>query len=214
VTDELPEGLTPTSASSSIAAGCTIEGRRVTCPAEEIVPGESFQTLVVATVGADRAGATLTNTARLTPGGQSDPNAANDTSSATVKVTTDAASTARLKITTTATPSSIRRGTTTTIRATVKNTRSYPANTVRICLRIPSTLRFIKASTGGERSGSKVCWSRAQILGGKVAIVKYTARGRKTGARRLTGTAEAGNAAQVSDPTRVKVRSNRPRFTG
>ncbi|MBU6337995.1 MAG: DUF11 domain-containing protein [Acidobacteria bacterium] len=214
VTDELPEGLTPTSTSSSIAAGCTIAGQRVTCPAEEIVPNESFQILIVATVGADRAGATLTNTAKLTPGNQTDPNAANDTSSATVKVTTDAASTAKLKIQTTATPSSIRRGKTTTIRATVKNTRKYPANSVQICLTIPSNLKFMKASTGGKRSGSKVCWNRAQILGGKSSIVKYTARGRKPGSRRLTGTAEAGNAAKVSDRARVKVRSNRPKFTG
>ena len=214
VTDELPEGLTPTSTSSSIAAGCTIAGQRVTCPAEEIVPNESFQILIVATVGTDRAGATLTNTAKLTPGNQTDPNAANDTSSATVKVTTDAATTARLKIKTTATPSSILRGKTTTIRATVKNTRKYPANSVQICLTIPSNLKFIKSSTGGKRSGSKVCWNRAQILGGKSSIVKYTARGRKPGSRRLTGTAEAGNAAKVSDRARVKVRSNRPKFTG
>jgi len=168
----------------------------------------------VATVGRDRAGATLTNTGVLTPGDQTDPNAANNRASATVKVTTDAATSAKLKITTTATPSSIKRGKKTTIRATVKNTRKYPANTVRICLTIPSNLKFIKASGSGKRSGKQVCWTRAQILGGKTAKVSYTARGRQTGTRKLTGTAEAGNAAKVSDGARVKVRSARPRFTG
>jgi uncharacterized repeat protein (TIGR01451 family) len=214
VTDELPDGLTPTSASSSIVAGCTILRQTVTCPAGEIVPGESFEILVVATVAADRAGATLTNTGVLTPGDQTDPNAANNRSSASVKVTTDAASAAKLKITTTATPSSIRRGKQTTIRARVKNTRKYPANTVKICLAVPSNLKFVKASGSGKRSGSKVCWDRAQILGGKTANVSYVARGKATGTRRLTGTAEAGNAARVSDSARVKVRSSRPRYTG
>jgi len=214
VTDELPDGLTPTSASSSIVAGCTILRQTVTCPAGEIVPNESFEILVVATAGTDRAGATLTNTGVLTPGDQTDPNASNNRSSASVKVTTDAATSAKLKITATATPASIKRGKTTTIRATVRNTRKYPANTVQICLTIPSNLKFVKASGSGRRSGSKVCWSRAQILGGKLAKVSYTARGKATGTRSLTGTAEAGNADRVSDRARVKVRSARPSFTG
>ncbi len=214
VTDELPAGLTPTSASSSVVAGCTILRQTVTCPAGEIVPGESFEILIVARAGADRAGATLTNTGVLTPGDQTDPNAANNRASASVKVTTDAATTAKLKITTTAKPASIKRGKKTTIRAAVKNTRRYPANTVKICLTIPSNLKFLKASGSGKRSGSKVCWNRSQILGGKAANVSYTARGKATGTKRLTGTAEAGNASRVSDKTRVKVRSSRPRYTG
>ena len=178
------------------------------------MPGESFGILVVATVAADRAGATLTNTGVLTPGDQTDPNAANNRASASVTVTTDAATSAKLKITTTAKPASIKRGKKTTIRAAVKNTRKYPANTVKICLAIPSNLKFVKASGSGKRSGSKVCWDRAQIPGGKTANVSYTARGKATGTRRVAGAAEAGNAARVSDSTRVKVRSSRPRYTG
>lgn len=214
VTDELPAGLTPTSASSSVVAGCIVRLQTVTCPAGEIVPNESFEILIVAKVGADRAGATLTNTGVLVPGDQTDPNAANNRASASVKVTTSDATRAKLKITTTATPSSIRRGSTTTIRAAVKNTRKYPANTVRICLTVPSNLKFVKASAGGKRAGSKVCWTRAQIRGGRTADVSYKARGRQTGTKKITGTAEAGNASRVSDGARVKVRSVRPNYTG
>ena len=119
-----------------------------------------------------------------------------------------------MKITTTATPSTIGLRGKTTIRAVVGNVGRYPANTVEICLTIPTNLTFVKASGSGRRCGSKVCWTRAQIAGGKSTTVSYTARGRKATTRALTGTADGGNTAKVTDRTRVKVRSVSPNYTG
>ena len=86
VTDTLPAGLTPVSVSSSIPDACTIAGQVVTCQAGQIVPGGGYQALIVTQVNEDWAGAQITNSATLTPGGETDPNAANNTSSATVAV--------------------------------------------------------------------------------------------------------------------------------
>jgi uncharacterized repeat protein (TIGR01451 family) len=86
VTDTLPAGLTPMSISSSVPDACTIAGQVVTCQAGQIVPGGGYQALIVTQVNEDWAGAQITNSATLTPGGETDPNAANNTSSATVSV--------------------------------------------------------------------------------------------------------------------------------
>ena len=86
VTDTLPAGLTPTSVSSSVPDACSIAGQVVTCRVGEIVPNDGYQALIVTSVDPDYAGATLTNTATLAPGAEADPNAANNTGSASVRV--------------------------------------------------------------------------------------------------------------------------------
>ncbi|MFM7551670.1 MAG: hypothetical protein ACKO7Q_02315 [Actinomycetota bacterium] len=200
--DELTAGLTVVSATSSIPEGCTVEGRRVRCDAGEIVPGASFQVLIVATVGADRSGSEIVNTATLTPGAQADRNLANNTASATVRVTVTRR--AKLSIKARATPSATYPKLRVRISATVRNVSGNAANDVRVCLSIPTGLRY--ASSKGTRDGTRVCFERAQLKPGRTTTVSYLATTRTPGQVRPRGTAVAGNAGWVQSRARLLVR--------
>lgn len=205
VVDELPEGLTVASATSSAIEGCTVVGRTVTCNAGEIIPGASFQILIVATVGKDRAGATFVNTATLTPGPQSDPNLANNTASATVRVTTPKGSIAKLKITGRAKPSSSAPKSKVIISFTVTNTAKVVANDVELCITVPKTLSYLKSAGTYSKAKSRVCFSRDQLKARKSATFSYTARTKVPGQVRPRGSAWAGNAAYVSTLAKLGV---------
>ena len=200
--DELPEGLTVVSATSSIPEGCTVEGRRVRCDAGEIVPGSSFQVLIVATVGADRSGAEIVNTATLTPGAQTDRNLANNEASATIRVTI--ARRAKLGIKVKAAPSATYPKMRVRISATVRNVSGNAANDVRICLSIPKALRYV--SSKGTRTGTRVCFDRDQLKPGRTTTVSYLATARTPGQVRPRGTAVAGNAGWVASRAKLLVR--------
>lgn len=203
VKDDLPAGLTVASATTSNGTSCSVVGRLVTCTAEEIVPGDSFEILIVATVGKDRAGSTFVNTATLTPGPQRDPDLANNTASATVRVTTPKGSIAKLRITGKAKPSSTAPKAKVVISFTVTNTSKVVANDVELCITIPKTLTFL-ASTG-IRSKSRVCFARDQLKARKSATFSYTARTKVPGPVRPRGSAWAGNAAYVSTLAKLGV---------
>lgn len=203
VVDDLPEGLTIASATSSAFEGCTVAGQKATCNAGEIIPGASFEILIVATVGRDRAGSTFVNTATLTPGPQRDPNLANNTASATVRVTTPKGSIAKLRITGKAKPSSTAPKAKVVISFTVTNTSKVVANDVELCITIPKTLTFL-ASTG-TRSKGRVCFARDQLKARKSATFSFTARTKVPGPVRPRGSAWAGNAAYVSTLAKLGV---------
>ena len=204
VVDDLPEGLTVASATSSAVEGCTFTGRKVTCDAGEIIPGASFEILIVATVGNDRAGSTFVNTAMLTPGPQTDPNHTNNTASATVHVTTPKGSIAKLKITGKAKPASAYPKTRVVISFRVKNTAKVAANDVQLCITVPKTLKFL--SSKGKKSGKRgICFTRDQLKSKKSATFSYTAMTKKPGQVRPRGSAWAGNAAYVSTLAKLGV---------
>ncbi len=203
VVDDLPEGLTIASATSSAVEGCTVAGQKATCNAGEIIPGASFEILIVATVGRDRAGSTFVNTATLTPGPQRDPNLANNTASATVRVTTPKGSIAKLRITGKAKPSSTAPKAKVVISFMVTNTSKVVANDVELCITIPKTLTFL-ASTG-TRSKGRVCFARDQLKARKSATFSFTARTKVPGPVRPRGSAWAGNAAYVSTLAKLGV---------
>lgn len=203
VVDDLPEGLTIASATSSAVEGCTVAGQKATCNAGEIIPGATFEILIVATVGRDRAGSTFVNTATLTPGPQRDPNLADNTASATVRVTTPKGSIAKLRITGKAKPSSTAPKAKVVISFTVTNTSKVVANDVELCITIPKTLTFL-ASTG-TRSKGRVCFARDQLKARKSATFSFTARTKVPGPVRPRGSAWAGNAAYVSTLAKLGV---------
>lgn len=205
VKDDLPAGLTVVSATTSNATPCTVVGRLVTCTAEEIVPHDSFEILIVATVGKDRAGSTFVNTATLTPGPQSDPNLANNSASATVKVTTPKGSIAKLKITGKAKPTSSAPKAKVVISFTVTNTAKVVANDVELCITVPKTLTYLKSAGTYSKAKGRVCFTRDQLKAKKSATFSYTARTKVPGQVRPRGSAWAGNAAYVSTLAKLGV---------
>jgi len=197
VVDELPEGLTVASATSSAVEGCTFTGRKVTCDAGEIIPGASFQILIVAKVGKNRSGDTFINTATLTPGAETDPKRANNTASATVHVTIPKGSTAKLKITGQATPNLVYPQVLVVISFTVTNTAKVVANNVQLCITVPTSLKYV--SSKGKKSGKQsICFTRDQLKSKKSATFSYTAMTKQPGPVRPRGSTWAGNAVYIS----------------
>ena len=202
VTDTLPPGVTPTSASIN-GRPCTIRGRTVTCPVGFLPVDSSVTVSIAAKVGRDRAGALLANTARVTTGSETDPVVTNNSGTARTRVTVPGGTRARLDIRTRVGPAVARPGSSVLVSATVRTTSTYPANTVRICLTVPRNLTY-RASTG-TRSGSVVCWVKSQVRAGTPVTVQYRAVARRTGTVEVLGTAVAGNASRVSDRSSLPI---------
>jgi uncharacterized repeat protein (TIGR01451 family) len=196
ITDTLPQGLTPASASITGVA-CAIRGRTVTCPVGFLPVDSSVTATVTAKVGKDRAGATLLNVARVTTGGEVDPNTRNNTARARTVVTVPAGTRARLGIATRVNRLAARPGQPVLVSAKVATVSAYPANTVRVCLSIPRGLTY--TSSSGTRVGRTVCWIKPQVRTGSPVTVSYRAVARSAGTVTPLGTAVAGNAARVSD---------------
>ena len=202
VTDTLPPGVTPTSASIN-GRPCTIRGRTVTCPVGFLPVDSSVTVSIAAKVGRDRAGALLANTARVTTGSETDPVVTNNSGTARTRVTVPGGTRARLDIRTRVGPAVARPGSSVLVSATVRTTSTYPANTVRICLTVPRNLTY-RASTG-TRSGSVVCWVKSQVRAGTPVTVQYRAVARRTGTVEVLGTSVAGNASRVSDRSSLPI---------
>ena len=202
LTDTLPPGVTPTTATIN-GQPCAISGRKVTCQVGFLPVDSSATVSIAATVGKDRAGATLVNTATATTGSENDPNATNNTGTARTKVTVPKGTRARLAITTRVGPAVVNRGASVLVSSTVRTVSRYPANTVRICISIPRGLAY--RSSTGTRRGSSVCWTRAQLRPGAPVTVRYRATARTAGTVQVVGTAVAGNAARVSDRSSLRV---------
>ncbi len=202
VTDTLPQGLTPKAATINGAA-CTIRGRTVTCPVGFLPIDSTATASITATVGKDRAGATLLNTATVTTGSEADPNPRNNSARALSRVTVPSGTRARLAIRTRVGPAVARPGASVLVSATVRTVSRYPANTVRICITVPQGLAY-KGSTGTRR-GSVVCWVKPQVRTGTPVTVRYRAVARRAGTVSVLGTAVAGNAARVSDRSSLPV---------
>lgn len=202
MTDTLPPGLTPTAATIN-GQPCIIRGRGITCSVGFLPVGSSATVNVAATVGRDRAGATLLNTARVATGSEVDPNAANNSASARTNVTVPRGTRARLGIRTRVGPAVARPGRAVLVSATVRTVSRYPANTVRVCLSIPRSLAY-RGSTGVRR-GNAVCWTRAQLRRGAPVTVRYRAVARRAGTVNVLGTAVAGNAFRVTSRSSLPV---------
>ena len=144
------------------------------------------------------------NTATLTPGAQKDPNLANNTASATVRVTTPKGSIAKLRITGKAKPASRYPKTRVVISFTVKNIAKVAANDVQLCITVPKSLKYL--SSKGTKSGKRgVCFTRDQLKPKKSATYSYTALTKQPGQVRPRGSAWAGNAAFVSTLAKLSV---------
>ncbi|MSW96251.1 MAG: DUF11 domain-containing protein, partial [Actinobacteria bacterium] len=214
VTDTLPAGLSAVSATSSAETPCVISGRAISCPAGEIVAGSSLEIIVVATAAADRAGSTLVNRVKLTPGAQLDPQPGNDEAHASVKVSVTPQTRARMRITARSNPTTTHPRGTVRLVAAMRNLSKDMANGVRACVTIPARLAY--RSSTGRRIGSRVCWTLGRIGAGSSRTVSYLALARTTGTATATATSTAYNATSVRDTTSVRIRRlpPAPSFTG
>ena len=200
LTDVLPAGLTPLSLSSSAPDTCTLSGQTVTCQAGEIVPAAGFQVLVVAQVDSNWAGAVITNTATLTPGAESDPTAANNTSSATITVDPGATA-ADLKVTKTAGARTVKPGGTIGYTITVANQGGSAATSATVTDTLPVGLTPTSANFNGTAcaiAGRKITCALGQIIVGASTTVKVSAKvGSDRAGETLVNTAVASTGTQT-----------------
>uniref|UniRef100_A0A6J5Z5M7 Unannotated protein n=1 Tax=freshwater metagenome TaxID=449393 RepID=A0A6J5Z5M7_9ZZZZ len=87
IIDDLPQGMTPTAVYSTAVPACTIQGRRITCPLEQVVPQGTQVIQIVAKISEDQPTSTMINNAEVVPGAESDRDDTNNTAHASVVVT-------------------------------------------------------------------------------------------------------------------------------
>jgi len=200
LTDVLPAGLTPLSISSSAPNTCAISGQTVTCQAGEIVPDEDFELLVVAQVDQGWAGAVITNTATLTPGTETDPNAANNTSSATITVNPGSTA-ADLKVTKKASAKTVKPGGTLGYTITVANQGGSAATSATLTDTLPVGLTPTSATFNGTKctiSGRTVSCALGQMIAGASTTVTISAKvGKDRAGETLVNTATASTGSQA-----------------
>ncbi len=204
LTDTLPAGLTPLSLSSSIPDSCTTSGQTITCQAGEIVPAGGFQVLIVAQVDSTWAGAVITNTATLTPGTETDPDAANNTSSATITVSPGETG-ADLKVTKRASARTVKPGGTIGYTITVANQGGSAATAATLTDTLPVGLTPTSATFNGTActiAGRKVTCTLGQIVAGASTAVNVSAKaGKDRAGETLVNTAVASTGTQTDSNT-------------
>ena len=216
LTDTLPAGLTPISLSSSIPDACAMSGQTVTCQAGEIVPAAGFQVLIVAQVDSGWAGAIITNTATLTPGAQTDPNAANNTSSATITVNPGSTA-ADLKVTKKASAKTVKPGGTLGYTIVVTNQGGSAATSASVTDTLPVGLTPTTATFNGTActiAGRKITCTLGQMIVGASTTVKISAKvGKDRAGETLINTATASTGSQTDSNPANNTASARSRVT-
>lgn len=170
VTDTLPLGVVYTGISAPSEWGCALAFGAITCDAATLPPGYSDQITVYTNAPATEGRITNSVTVRSDT---TDPNAANDTATASTRV--DAAS-ADLAVTCTDTPDPVPTADTLTYQIDVVNHGSSDAYNVQVDDILPTEVQFIGIDGGSD-------WSCSQ---GTYAVCQYVAH---------SGTLSSGSAA-------------------
>jgi uncharacterized repeat protein (TIGR01451 family) len=225
VTDTLPAGLTPTSATGTGwgpgTNACSVVLQTVTCSRSNVLaPGASYPVITINVLVSPLAPATVTNTATVAGGGEA--NTANDTATdvANVLPLIDA----DVAITKTASPNPVRQGNTLTYTLGITNNGPAVATNVTVTDTLPSQVSFVSdTSTQGTcslASGTVTC-SLGTMVSGATATITITVtavtRGSVTNTASVTanqpdpvlGNNSASNipATLIVSPTRVKLES-------
>ncbi len=204
VTDSLPVGLTPTSATGTgwgpAVNACSISSQTVTCTRSDVLaPNMSYPVITIMALVASTAPATVTNTAVVAGGGET--NTANDTATdvANVLPLTDA----DMAITKSASPNPVMQGNTLTYTLGVTNNGPATATNVTVTDTLPSQVSFVSATssqgTCSQANGIVTC-SLGSIISGATATV--------TIAVTATTLSQAVNTATVSATQTDPVASN------
>ncbi|HEX4824477.1 MAG TPA: hypothetical protein VFV19_09195 [Candidatus Polarisedimenticolaceae bacterium] len=196
VTDPLPAGLTFVSANGT-GWSCSQAAGTVTCTRSSLAVGAA--PAIAITVKAPASPGTIVNTA--TVAAAADPNAANNSSSASVDVTTSA----DLRITKTASAATITDGSTVTYLLSVRNLGPSTATNVVVTDLLPFEATFVSASGSGwsctpsRRGGFDVVCTRATLgvtTAPPITIVVTVSTGGKGG----TVCNSADVASDAADP--------------
>ncbi len=221
VTDTLPAGLTPVSATGTgWGPGlntCTIAGQAVTCTrANVLAPSTSYPTITITTAVSLTAPSTETNTAIVAGGGETDT--ANDTATDIVNVLppTDA----DMAITKTASPNPVMQGNILTYTLGVTNNGPAIATNVTVTDPLPTDVSYVSATpsrgTCSQTTGTVTCslgtmasGATATITITVTAVIRDSAKNTATvGATQpdpVIGNNSASTVTLIVSPTRVKL---------
>ncbi|HET9408985.1 MAG TPA: C25 family cysteine peptidase [Candidatus Sulfotelmatobacter sp.] len=168
MSDTLPVGLTPTSASGT-GWSCSIAAQTVSCVRSNSLPaGASYPSITINASVSQSAPSTVTNTATVSGGGEA--NLANDSATdvATVVSVSDMA------IVKTASPNPVSEGATLTYTLTVTNGGPSSATNVTVTDTLPSSMTFQSAQTTAgtcSEAGSTVtCLLGTMTSGGSATV--------------------------------------------
>jgi uncharacterized repeat protein (TIGR01451 family)/fimbrial isopeptide formation D2 family protein len=229
IADALPAGVTYQSATPTQGT-CGASGQAVSCALGALAPGATASVQVVGRVATSLAGTTIQNTATV-QGNEPDPDAANNSSTASTAVDTAPGASAagngaagggsaaggparravlRLRKTTTR-RAPLETGATVTYRIRLVNTSTGVARSVTVCDRLPAPLVFVSARGARFRSG-QACWSIARLAAHAArsyVIVARVIRGAHAGTVRNTAVAKAANATTRRASATVRLRTER-----
>ncbi len=232
VTDTLPTGITPTSATGTGwgpgANACSIAGQTVTCSRLNVLaPNTSYPPITIAVSIALTAPATVTNTAVVAGGGET--NTANDTATdvANVLPVVDA----DMAITKSGSPNPVLQGNTLTYTLGVTNNGPATALNVKVTDTLPTSLvSYVSATptqgTCSQASGTVTCSLGVMTSGATASItiiVTAVTRGQATNSATVsilpqtdpvTTNDTATTTTLIVSPTRVKLESFTATATG
>ncbi|TMD68282.1 MAG: DUF11 domain-containing protein, partial [Chloroflexi bacterium] len=195
VSDTLPAGLTPTSASGS-GWSCGIVAQVVTCTRSDVLLASgSYPAITVTVAVLQSAAGALTNTASVTGGGES--NLSNDSASDP----TTLASHADVGVTKIASSGTVPVGSTVTYTVTAYNNGPSDATGLQVTDQLPAGLTLVSATpaTGTYTAGTGV-WNIGALANGASTTLTLTATVTATGA--ITNTA-IKSAENETDPNPV-----------
>ncbi len=188
VTDTLPAGLTPTSATGT-GWSCGTAGQTVTCTRSDALPiATSYPAISVNVTVLQTATNSVTNSATI--GGGGEVNTANDTATDPTAVT----SSADIGVAKTASSGTATVGSTVQFTITATNTGPSDASAIVVTDQLPAGTSFLQASaTVGTYSGGTGLWTIGALPNGGSAVLTITATVTTTGAHTNTATKTGEN---------------------
>lgn len=212
VTDTLPDGLVPSTATGHDGWACSASGQTVTCTATGLASGTTTQITVVALV-AQTAPATVTNTATIAPSVAGSVFQSDTSKTTSPPVTSPVSSTTAFTIMKSS-DQAFTVGQPGSYTITVTNNGPSSAGQVTVTDPLPTGITYLAANSGWMCTGatSVTCTSTAGLAVGQsatltltvaVATEAYTA----TAAHTVTNTASAGGSSSNPVTTLVTAAS-------
>jgi uncharacterized repeat protein (TIGR01451 family) len=192
VSDTLPAGLSYSSAAGT-GWTCGVAGQAITCTrSDALAAGASYPAITVVVNVLQTAGSSLTNTAAVSGGGQT--NTSNDSASDPTTVV----SSSDLSLSKTVNNPNPIQGQNVTFTITLTNSGPSNATNVVVADALPAGLAFVSATpSAGTYTSGTGAWSVASLASGASATLQLVARVNSTGT--ITNTAEV-NASDQPDP--------------
>ena len=192
VTDSVPAGLTPTNASGT-GWTCGIAAQTVTCTrSDALAAGTSYPPIAITVNILQSAAGSISNSAAVAGGGESDPT--NDTATDATTIV----SRADIAVTKTASPTTVNVGSNLTYTVRATNAGPSDATGVQLSDLLPAGLTFVSAAaSSGSYDSATGVWTIGSIASGASATLTLTARVTATGV--VTNTASK-SAETENDP--------------